>query len=430
MAVRDGLVEEKTIDEAVIRLITTRMKLGLFDNPEKVPFNKIGYDQVDTKEHLELNITAARKSIVLLKNQDKLLPLDKSKIKTIGVIGPNANSRKALVGNYEGTASEYITILEGIKEYVGDDIRVYYSEGCHLFKKAMSGLGMENDRLAEAKTVCDMSDVVIACFGLDPGLEGEEGDQGNEFASGDKPNLNLPGIQEEVLKELYNSGKPIVLVLLSGSALSIPWADEHIPAIVQGWYPGAQGGRAIAQVLFGDYSPEGKLPVTFYRTTEELPEFTDYNMANRTYRYMKNEALYPFGYGLSYTEFELSNVSVDADKIVPGNNVLCTADIKNVGDMPGAETLQVYVKVKQEGAPNWQLKGLKKVYLNPGQLKTVSIELKDTAFGLYDNEGNLVLHEGEYEVFIGTSQPDARSIALTGKKPYSKIMHSDQTVIL
>jgi beta-glucosidase len=153
-------------------------------------------------------------------------------------------------------------------------------------------------------------------------------------------------------------------------------------------------------------------------------------MANRTYRYMKNEALYPFGYGLSYTEFELSNVSVDADKIVPGNNVLCTADIKNVGDMPGAETLQVYVKVKQEGAPNWQLKGLKKVYLNPGQLKTVSIELKDTAFGLYDNEGNLVLHEGEYEVFVGTSQPDARSIALTGKKPYSKIMHSDQTVIL
>ena len=231
LAIRDGLVKEETLDVAVTRLVTTRMKLGLFDNPEKVPFNKIGYDQVDNKENMALNLKASRKSIVLLKNEDKLLPLDKSKLKTVGVIGPNANNRDALVGNYEGTASEYITILEGIKEYLGDETRVYYSEGCHLFKKSSQALGMENDRLAEAKMVCEMSDVVIACFGLDPGLEGEEGDQGNEFASGDKPNLNLPGIQEEVLKELYKSGKPIILVLLSGSALSIPWADEHIPAL-------------------------------------------------------------------------------------------------------------------------------------------------------------------------------------------------------
>jgi beta-glucosidase len=430
MAVRDGLVDEKTIDKAVTRLITTRMKLGLFDNPENVPFNKIGYDKVDNNEHKELNIKASRKSIVLLKNEGNLLPLDKSKLKTVGVIGPNANNRKALVGNYEGTASEYITVLEGIKEYLGEDIRVYYSEGCHLFKKSSQALGMENDRIAEAKTVCEMSDVVIACFGLDPGLEGEEGDQGNEFASGDKNSLNLPGIQEDVLKELYNCGKPVILVLLSGSALSVTWADEHIPAIVQGWYPGAQGGRAIAQVLFGDYSPEGKLPVTFYRTTEELPEFTDYNMANRTYRYMKNEALYPFGYGLSYTDFEISNVAIDSEEVAKGKNVLCTVNIKNTGSMPGAETIQVYVKVKQEGTPNPQLKGLKKVYLNPGELKTISIELQDKAFGLYDNEGRLVLHEGEYEVFIGISQPDERSISLTGKKPYKKIMRSAQTVIL
>jgi len=430
LAVRDGLVDEKTIDEAVTRLITTRMKLGMFDSPDKVPFNSIGYDRVDCKEHKELNLKAARKCVVLLKNENKLLPLDKSKLKTVGVIGPNANNRRALVGNYEGTASEYITVLEGIKEYLGDDVRVYYSEGCHLYKKSVQGLGMANDRLAEAKMVCEMSDVVIACFGLDPGLEGEEGDQGNEFASGDKPDLNLPGIQEEVLKELYKCGKPIVLVLLSGSALSIPWADEHIPAIVQGWYPGAQGGRAIAQILFGEYSPEGKLPITFYRTTEELPDFTDYSMANRTYRYMKNEALYPFGYGLAYTDFELSNVSVSTQKIIPGEKVICTADLKNTGDMPGAETVQIYVKVKREGAPNWQLKGFKKVFLNPGESKTISMELSDAAFGLYDNEGNLVLHEGEYEVFIGTSQPDARSIRLTGKKPFSKTMRSDRTVIL
>ncbi len=429
-AVRDGLVEEKTIDEAVTRLVTTRMKLGLFDNPDKVPFNKIGYEQVDTKEHLKLNLETSKKTIVLLKNENKLLPLDKTKLKTVGVIGPNANNRKALVGNYEGTASEYITILEGVKEYLGEDIRVFHSEGCHLFNNAISGLGLENDRLSEARIVCDMSDVVIACFGLDPGLEGEEGDQGNEFASGDKNSLNLPGIQEDIIKELHKSGKPVILVLMSGSALSIPWADEHIPAIVQAWYPGAQGGRAIAQILFGDYSPEGKLPVTFYRTTEELPDFTDYNMADRTYRYMKNEALYPFGFGLSYTDFELKNIALDQDEIVAGRNILCTASIKNIGDMPGAEAIQVYVKLKQEGAPNWQLKGLKKVYLKSGEEKEISIELKDSAFGLYDNEGKLLLHEGEYEVFVGTNQPDTRSIFLTGKTPYSKIIKSKQNITL
>ena len=429
-AVRDGLVEEKTLDQAVIRLVTTRMKLGLFDNPGKVSFHQIGYDQVDNKEHKELNLKASRKSIVLLKNENQLLPLDKSKLKTVGVIGPNANNRRALVGNYEGTASEYVTVLEGIKEYLGEDVRVYYSEGCHLFREKIQGLSAKNDRLAEARAVCDMSDVVIACFGLDPSLEGEEGDQGNEFASGDKRDLNLPGIQEDIIKELYNSGKPVILVLLSGSALSIPWEDEHIPAIIQGWYPGAQGGRAIAEVLFGEYSPEGKLPVTFYRTTEELPEFTDYNMINRTYRYMKKEALYPFGYGLSYTDFALDKVSVSGDEILPGKDITCTAEIANTGSMAGAETIQVYVKVKRDEAPNWQLKGLRKVFLQPGERETVTITLKEEAFGLYNNDGKLVLNEAEYEVFVGTCQPDHRSIQLTGKKPYHKVLRAKETVVL
>ncbi len=429
-AVRDGLVKEETLDRAVTRLVTTRMKLGLFDDQSKVPFSTIGYEKVDCEEHKELNRKAGRKSIVLLKNENHLLPLDKSKIRTVGVIGPNANNRKALVGNYEGTASEYITVLEGIKDYLGEDVRVYYSEGCHLFKNRIQGLSTENDRLAEARAVCDMSDVVIACFGLDPGLEGEEGDQGNEFASGDKPNLSLPGIQGQLIQELWKSGKPVILVLLSGSAISIPWEEEHIPAIVQGWYPGAQGGRAIAEVLFGEYSPEGKLPVTFYRTSEELPEFTDYNMKDRTYRYMSGEALYPFGYGLSYTEFEMGNILVDADELKPGQTVTCCVDVKNTGKVAGAETVQIYVKVKAEGAPNHQLKGLKKVFLMPGECKTVTVTLKDEAFGLYDNNGKLVLREGEYELYIGSCQPDTRSIELTGRKPYCKTLYSGQTVVL
>ncbi len=429
-AIRDGLVSEETINTAVTRLVMTRMKLGLFDDQSKVPFGDITYEQVDTKEHKLLNQEAAKKCIVLLKNEKNLLPLDKQKLKTVGVIGPNADNRKALVGNYEGTASEYVTVLEGIKEYLGEDTRVFYSEGCHLFKKGIQGLSTGNDRIAEARAICDMSDVVIACFGLDPGLEGEEGDQGNEFASGDKTSLNLPGIQEEVLKVLAESGKPVVLVLLSGSALSIPWADEHIPAILQGWYPGAQGGRAIAEVLFGEFSPEGKLPVTFYRTSEELPEFTDYNMKGRTYRYMTNEALYPFGYGLSYTCFELSNITVDSEEIVPGKAITCSLEIMNTGAYAGAETVQVYVSGKAEGAPKHQLKGLKKLYLNPGEKKSVQVILPVEAFGLFDNSGELVLHEGEYELFIGSSQPDTRSISLTGKRPFIKKLQSEKTVIL
>ncbi|MGB4657694.1 MAG: glycoside hydrolase family 3 C-terminal domain-containing protein [Mobilitalea sp.] len=430
IAVRDGLVEEKTIDAAVTRLVTTRMKLGLFDQQEEVPFSSIGYNKVDGQEQKDLNLKAARKSIVLLKNENNLLPLNLASIKNIGVVGPNADSRKALVGNYEGTASEYITVLEGIKGYVGDKARVYYSEGCHLFKDRIQGLGSENDRLAETRAVCDMSDVVIGVFGLDPGLEGEEGDQGNEFASGDKPNLQLPGIQEQMIRELYKSGKPVILVLLSGSVLSVVWEEENIPAIVQGWYPGAQGGKAIAEMLFGDYSPEGKLPVTFYRTTEELPEFTDYNMAGRTYRYMTQEALYPFGYGLSYTKFELSNISVDAEEIIPHTEISCSVDIKNIGECSGAETIQIYIKAIIDGAPNYQLKELKKVHLDSGEQKTVKIKLKDVAFGLYDNDGKLVLNEAEYELYIGMNQPDTRSICLTGSKPYRKIMHSSKTIML
>lgn len=429
-AVRDGSVKEETIDRAVTRLVTTRMKLGLFDKPENVPFNKIGYDQVDTIEHRMLNIKAARKSIVLLKNEGALLPLHKDKLKSVGVIGPNADNRKALVGNYEGTASEYVTVLEGIREYLGDDVRVYYSEGCHLFKDRISGLGAQNDRLAEVRAVCDMSDVVIGCFGLDPGLEGEEGDEGNEFASGDKPNLNLPGIQEDIIKEMVNSGKPVVLVLLSGSAISIPWEDEHIPAIVQGWYPGAQGGRAIADMLFGEFSPEGKLPVTFYRSTDDLPEFTDYNMEGRTYRYMKKEALYPFGYGLSYTKFELSNINVNSEEVEQGKTIHCSVDIKNIGAMPGAETVQVYIKVMLEGAPNHQLKALKKLYLNPGEQATVEFDLEDKTFGLYDDSGKLMLNETDYELYIGTCQPDSRSTTLTGTKPYCKVLKAHKTVEL
>lgn len=418
-AVKEGLVEESTIDRAVTRLLTTRMKLGLFDEESKVPYNEIGYDQCDTAQMKSLNRKASAKSICLLKNEGNVLPLDLSKLTTIGVVGPNADNRRALVGNYEGTSSEYITVLEGIKEAVGDKARVLYSEGCHLFKDRVQGLGMANDRLAEAKAVADLSDVVIGVFGLDPGLEGEEGDEGNEFASGDKPNLKLPGLQEEIIKALYESGKPVILVLLSGSALAVTWEDEHLPAIIQGWYPGAQGGRAISDILFGRKNPEGKLPVTFYASDDDLPAFTEYAMKGRTYRYMDVKALYPFGYGLSYTTFETSGVSVSGtvNDVAEGGTITVKGILKNTGAITGAETLQVYVSAPLTGAPKYQLKGLKKVTLMPGEEKSLEITLDKKSLGVYNTEGERILPKGTYRIYVGTCQPDERSAELTGKKP-------------
>ena len=278
----------------------------------------------------------------------------------------------------------------------------------------MQGLGQANDRIAEVKAVAAMSDVVIAVMGLDPGLEGEEGDQGNEFASGDKPNLKLPGLQEEVLKVLSESGKPVVLVLLSGSALAVPFADEHIPAILEGWYPGAQGGRAIADILFGAACPEGKLPVTFYRSDEDLPAFTDYAMKGRTYRYMEKDALYPFGYGLSYTKFAFTDAGISGT-VSDGAEV--TVTVTNTGSMEGRETVQVYVKSPLKGSPNAQLKGLKKLSLKPGESKTVTIPVSAKSFGVYDEKADRVIVPGEYEIYVGGSAPDQRSAELLGRTP-------------
>jgi len=429
-AVRGGYVDEARLDEAVTNLMECRMKLGLFEEEGTVPFDSISYTNVDTKENRKLNQEIARKCLVLLKNENNLLPLDKNKIQAIGVIGPNANSRRALMGNYEGTASRYITVLEGIEDYVGDDVRVFYSEGCHLYKDRSSGLTKDRDRFSEVKAVCDASDVVVVVLGLDADIEGEQGDASNEFSSGDKLNLSFPGLQNEVLQIAYESGKPVILVSMTGSAMALNWEDGHIPAIIQAWYPGAQGGKAVAELIFGEYSPEGKLPVTFYRTTEELPAFTDYAMKGRTYRYMEQEALYPFGFGLSYTNFEVTGVKADADRIEAGGQLKLDVTVKNTGDMAGGESVQIYVKALRDNTPHAQLKGLQKIYLAPGEEKCVQITLKDQAFALYDEQGRFVLEAGEYAVYAGTQQPDTRSFALTHKECHKLLVGCSKTAIL
>ena len=271
------------------------------------------------------------------------------------------------------------------------------------------------DRFAEAISAAEQADVVVMCLGLDPSIEGEQGMPPMNMEAGTK-DLNLPGQQQELLEAVYKVGKPVILVLLSGSALAVSWADEHIPAIIQAWYPGAEGGKAIASLIFGDFSPSGRLPVTFYRSTEELPDFSDYSMENRTYKYMKNEALYPFGYGLSYTRFEYSNIVLEKNKISAGESLECRATVKNIGDWASDEVVQLYIKDVEASVrvPRWQLSGIRKIHLRPGEEKEVSFILTPKDMSLINEEGKRMLEPGIFEVYIGGSQPDNRSIKLTG----------------
>lgn len=435
-AVEQGLTTEEKIDTALENVLTTRFKLGLFD--ESSPYSDIDYSKVDSKEARELNLKTAKECVVLLKN-DNILPLDGNSIKTIGVIGPNADNRRALVGNYEGTASEYITVLDGIRREADKfGIRVFAGEGCALYKNRLQNLATENDRLAEVKAVCECSDVVVACMGLDASLEGEEGDTGNEYGSGDKPNLCFPGLQQQIIDAIAESGKPAILVVLAGSALALDKAAAEIPAVIQGWYPGALGGRAIAEIIFGESSPEGRLPVTFYSENNILPDFENYSMKGRTYRYMSEKPLYPFGYGLSYTSFgqKISGIGlwknngenpavvynpefdtdIPAVKLTENDILAVNIAVNNTGKYDGGVTVQCYIGYSFDDAPVRQLKNLKKLHISAGGYENVQMKLGYEDFGLYNENGEFEVRPGKYTVSFGDSQPDVRSFELTGIK--------------
>lgn len=421
-----GLISEKQIDRAVTRLMTIRMRLGMFDEPEHVPYTSIPYEENDSAEHRRLSLDVSKKSLVLLRNKNGFLPLDRKKLRSIAVIGPNADNREALKGNYYGTASEYVTVLDGIREAADPNTRIYYAEGCHLYKNSTSGLTEKNDRLAEAVSDAERADVAVVCLGLDESLEGEEGDTSNDFSSGDKPNLKLPGNQETLLEEVCKTGTPVVVVLLSGSALAVNWADDHARAIVQAWYPGAQGGRAVASLLFGDCSPSGRLPVTFYRSDSDLPDFEDYSMENRTYRFFGGTPLYPFGYGMSYTRFEYSQPLVNHDSVEAGNNVRICTSVKNVGAVESDEVVELYLQDLEASTrvPKCQLAGFQRVHLKPGAVAKIAFVVTARQMALIDDDGCCVLEPGAFRAFVGGSQPDPRSEELMG----SPVRHVDFTV--
>lgn len=550
-----GLITEKGIDISVKRLFLARIKLGLFDPPERVGYAQIPYSVLDSEEHRALALEAARKSIVLLKNDRKTLPLRKT-LESIAVIGPNADDVEVLLGNYNGTPVDPVTPLRGIREKVSPKTKVFSALGCDwaknmpalevipssalstiLGKKKVVGLTGEyfNNRNFEGDPVLTRVDpqvnfnwwdgapvdgfddedfgvrwtgslippvsgpyvlggeglngfrlfledkllvefdgrhqsakvyktvnlikgrpyklkleffevsgdahmkllwsrpgrnleqdalsaaiqarAVVLVMGLSPRLEGEEMDVPVEgFKGGDRTTLDLPKLQEDLIKKVAALGKPVVLVLLNGSALAVNWAAENVPAIVEAWYPGQAGGTAIADVLFGDHNPSGRLPVTFYKSVKDLPEFADYSMKGRTYRYFGGEPLYPFGYGLSYTKFYYTNL-LGPKLIQAGETADISVDVQNTGKIPGEEIVELYVKdaAATVPVPIRSLEGFQKIRLMPGETKTVYFTVTPRMLSLIDDNGRRVVEPGVFNISVGGEQPgfQGRARALT-----------------
>jgi beta-glucosidase len=404
-AAKQNLISEETISKSAYRLLLARFRLGMFD--DDVAYANMPYERNDCDEHHQKSLAMARDTLVLLKN-DGLLPLQKIELKTLAVIGPNADSRDALKGNYEGTSSETHTVLEGIKAAL-PHTRILFAEGCSLTGGSAEESWGENAdyRISEALTAAEMADAVVLVIGLNGDKEGEEG-----YDSGDRTSMHLPESQRNLIDAMVTIDKPMVIVNMTGSATIFPH-EEHFNAIIQAWYPGQMGGIAIADVLFGDYSPCGRLPVTFYASMDQVPDFSNYSMKNRTYRYMQESPAYPFGYGLSYTDFSYSDLYV-----TPVSNGLdLSVTVRNEGSITGKEVVEVYTQLMSPAfeSPRHQLNGFTSVSIPQGESKTVTFHIDDEQLCVFNEDGEPCVHHGKVKLFVGGGQPDTRTLELTGK---------------
>ena len=376
-----------------------------------VPYSKITIQENDTEAHRALALQVARESIVLLKN-DGLLPLNRDHIKRIAIIGANAQSVPVLVGNYHGTPSQPVTLLDGIRSVAGPGIEVTNAMGCPLALK-MNGSNKPSaqvwdDAIAAARS----ADVVIYVGGISAEFEGEEMARANSyigFKGGDRTKIELPEVQTEMLKALYATGKPVVFVNCSGSAMAMPWEAKHLPAIVQAWYPGEEGGHAVGEVLFGDSNPAGRLPITFYRSTADLPDFEDYSMSNRTYRYFKGKPEFAFGHGLSYTKFAYSKGQLSDATCKPDGRLKLSLTIKNTGTRDGDEVAEVYYQRPKSAGNDLKMAlcGFTRVHLEKGQAAPVTIEIPAWRFRHWDQARNqYVVDPGNYELLVGGASDD------------------------
>ena len=399
-AVNSGLIDEKKLDESVKRLFLTRMKLGMFDS--NVSFDKIPYTILNDPKHKEHALKMARQSMVLLKNNG-LLPLNRN-LKSIAVIGPNADNKEVLLGNYNGIPQELITVLAGITKKLAPEAKVIFDQGVNYTQL------IEGKSIMEVAGKASAADAIIFVGGINSNLEGEEGDAGKEevegFYKGDRTTIALPKIQTNMMKALKATGKPVVFVNMSGSAMGMEWEADNVDAILQAWYGGQSAGTAIADVLFGDYNPSGRLPITFYKSDKDLPDFSDYNMINRTYRYFKGNARYDFGYGLSYTTFAYRNLRLP-ENAKSGQTITLTVEVQNTGKIDGEEVVQLYVSGigSQNGEPVRSLKGFQRVKINPGEKKDISFDVNVGDLEGYNIQGEKIIKPGQYLISIGGGQP-------------------------
>ncbi len=415
-AVQRGFITEKQIDHALARDLRARFQLGLFDPPAMVPWSRLTLADDDTPAHEQLALKVAQESIVLLKNNG-LLPLDRARIKRIAVIGPNAKSVPALKGNYAGIPARPVTILDGIKAVAGPDIEVTYQPGGPLALRRDLSNRPSPRTLNTAIAAAKAADIVIYVGGLSPQLEGEQmrprsaESQTIGFYCGDRTRIELPSVQTHLLKMLKATGKAVVFINCSGSAVAMPWEARNLPAILQAWYPGEQGGRAVADVLFGNVNPAGRLPVTFYRSTSDLPEFDDYSMANRTYRYFKGTPLFAFGYGLSYTKFTYTQARVDRPSCTAEDSVKLSFTLANTGARDGDEVAQVYFhKLHADPSlPRLALCGFVRAHLAAGQKRTIRMNIPIERFHTWDiGRKKYVVRRGHYELLVGAASNDIR----------------------
>jgi len=394
-ALAQNLITESDLDRALVRLYWARMRLGMFDPPERVPWSRLGPELIEAPDHLALARDVASRAVVLLENRAGALPLAPS-VRRLAVVGPMADDLPVLLANYHGIPQHPVKLLDGVRAAASArGVTVRYARGARLVETTPADIA---DAVAAARD----SDAVIAFVGLDPRLEGEE--HGSRFhPGGDRLDLDMPAAQKQLVEALLETGKPVIAVLTGGSALAVPWLTARAAAVLYAWYPGAEGGHAVADVLFGDVNPAGRLPITIYRSAADLPPFADYAMRGRTYRYFEGEPLYPFGYGLSYTTFRYTDGAARSDKWAGAG-----AFVENVGTRAGDEVVQVYVVPRDPPpyAPRRWLVGFSRVTLAPGERRAVKIPFAPNALTVIDENGARQPLHGDFEIAIGGRQPD------------------------
>ena len=410
-AIARGLITEADVDRALEHSLATRFKLGMFDPPEEVPYASIGTEVVGCEEHRKLAYQTATETVVLLKNKNNIMPI-KPSTKKIFVTGPTATSMEVLLGNYYGFNNQMITLLEGITGRVPEGMGMEYTSGAML----------KHPREIQetwAPGMAQASDLAIVCAGFSSFLEGEEGESLLSPQNGDRSSISLPASQANYIKELAIHGVKIVLVLTGGSPIALGEIEDMVDAVIFIWYPGMEGGRAVADVLFGDVSPSGKLPLTFPKSLDQLPAFDDYSMSKRTYRYMSEEPLYPFGFGLSYSRFEYVDLKLDRLSIKAGESLPVSVTVGNRGDRAASEVVQFYVSDLEASTlvPLHHLIGFERVTLEAGESRTIHFTLTPEMMSFYNNDGKSTLEPGKFKLEIGGCSPGKRGQELGAPKP-------------